>query len=67
MKDPQAFCDGLKEVYKLKLKDVGPVCYHLGCRSEFVAARIATDQIIDLRYTLNVSCSPNEGKKFHVW
>ena len=31
MKDPQAFCDTLKEVYKLKLKDVGPLSYHLGC------------------------------------
>ena len=32
MKDPQAFCDTLKEVYKLKLKDVEPQNYHLGCQ-----------------------------------
>ena len=31
MQDPQAFCDTLKEKYKLKLKDVGPISYHLGC------------------------------------
>ena len=31
VKDPQAFCDTLKEVYKLKLKGVGPLIYHLGC------------------------------------
>ena len=31
MKDPQAFCDTLKEKYKLKLKGVGPIKYHLGC------------------------------------
>ena len=31
MKDPQAFCDTLKEKYKLKLKAVGPLSYHLGC------------------------------------
>ena len=30
MKDPQAFCDTLKEKYKLKLKGVGPISYHLG-------------------------------------
>ena len=31
MKDPQAFCATLKEQYKLKLKGVGPISYHLGC------------------------------------
>ena len=31
MKDPKAFCDTLKEKYKLKLKGVGPINYHLGC------------------------------------
>ena len=31
MHDPQVFCDTLKEKYKLKLKDVGPISYHLGC------------------------------------
>ena len=31
MKDPEAFCDTLKEKYKLKLKGVGPISYHLGC------------------------------------
>ena len=31
MKDPKAFCDTLKEKYKLKLKGVGPISYHLGC------------------------------------
>ena len=31
MKDPKAFCDTLKENYKLKLKGVGPINYHLGC------------------------------------
>ena len=31
MKDPQAFCDTLKEKYNLKLKGVGPLSYHLGC------------------------------------
>ena len=31
MKDPNAFCDTLKEKYKLKLKGVGPISYHLGC------------------------------------
>ena len=33
VKDPQAFCDTLNEVYKLKLKDVEPQSYHLGCHS----------------------------------
>ena len=28
-KDPQAFCDTLKEKYKLKLKGAGPISYHL--------------------------------------
>ena len=28
---PKAFCDTLKEKYKLKLKEVGPINYHLGC------------------------------------
>ena len=31
MKDPQAFCDTLKEKYKLKLKGVALLSYHLGC------------------------------------
>ena len=31
IKDPKAFCDTLKEKYKLKLKGVGPINYHLGC------------------------------------
>ena len=31
MQDPQACCDNLKEKYKLDLRDVGPVSYHLGC------------------------------------
>ena len=31
MKDPQAFCDTLKNKYKLKIKGVGPLSYHLGC------------------------------------
>ena len=31
MQDPQAFCDSLKEQYKLKLKGVGPISYHRGC------------------------------------
>ena len=31
MKDPNSFCDRLKEKYKLKLKGVGPISYHLGC------------------------------------
>ena len=31
MKDPKSFCDTLKEKYKLKLKQVGPINYHLGC------------------------------------
>ena len=31
MKDPQAFCDTLKEKYKLKLQAVGSINYHLGC------------------------------------
>ena len=31
MKDPKSFCDSLKEMYKLKLKGVGPINYHLGC------------------------------------
>ena len=31
MKDPQAFCDTLKEKYELKLKGVGPNSYRLGC------------------------------------
>ena len=31
MKDSQAFCDTLKQKYKLKLKEVGPLSYHLGC------------------------------------
>ena len=32
MRDPQAFCDTLKEVYKLWLKGVGPLSNHLDCR-----------------------------------
>ena len=32
MKDPKSFYDTLKEKYKLKLKGVGPINYHLGCR-----------------------------------
>ena len=31
MKDPKSFCDTLKEKYKLKLKGVGPISYHLAC------------------------------------
>ena len=31
MKDPNSFYDTLKEKYKLKLKGVGPINYHLGC------------------------------------
>ena len=31
MEDPKSFCDTLKEKYKLKLKGVGPINYHLGC------------------------------------
>ena len=31
MKDPKSFCDTLKKKYKLKLKGVGPINYHLGC------------------------------------
>ena len=113
MKDPKAFCDTLKEKYKLKLKGVGPINYHLGCgytrdedgtlvadprkyvekilesyektfgekpkksktplvggdhpesdTSEFVAARIATDQIIDLRYTLMYLGVPVRSKSY---
>ena len=30
-KDPQTFCNELKEKYNLKLKGVGPLEYHLGC------------------------------------
>ena len=30
-KDPQAYCNGLKKKYNLKLKGVGPLEYHLGC------------------------------------
>ena len=32
IRDPKALCDTLMEVYKLKLKDMGPLIYHLGCR-----------------------------------
>ena len=35
--------------------------------SEFVAARIATDLIIDLRYTLVYLGVPVRIKKLHVW
>ena len=31
MQDSQAFCDTLKQKYKLKLKGVGPLSYHLRC------------------------------------
>ena len=31
MKDPKSFCDILKEKYKLKLREVAPINYHLGC------------------------------------
>ena len=31
MEHTQAFCDTLKEVYKLKLNGVGPLSYHFGC------------------------------------
>ena len=31
MQEPQAFCDTLKEKYKLKLQCVVPISYHLGC------------------------------------
>ena len=30
-KDPQAFCNELKKKYNLKLKNVGPLEFHLGC------------------------------------
>ena len=35
--------------------------------SEFVAARIATDQIIDLRLHSHISWSSNQIQKLHVW
>ena len=35
-KDPQAFCNELKKKDYLKLKGVGPLEYHLGCRSQKV-------------------------------
>ena len=52
MKDPKAFCDALKEEYKLKLKGVGPLSYHLGCgfaRDEDVTlvARKYVDKILE--------------------
>ena len=28
---PKAFCDTLKEKYKLKAEGVGTISYHLGC------------------------------------
>ena len=31
MKDLQAFCDTLKEIYQLRLKGLGPLSYHLVC------------------------------------
>ena len=31
MKNPQAFCDTVKQIYKIKLKGVGPLSYHLDC------------------------------------
>ena len=31
MKDPKSFCDTLKEKYILKLREVAPISYHLGC------------------------------------
>ena len=31
MRDPKIFQDTLKEKYKLELKGVGPISYHLGC------------------------------------
>ena len=31
MKDPKSFCDTLKEKYNLKLREVTPINYHLGC------------------------------------
>ena len=31
MEDQNALCDTLKEKYKLKLKGVGPISYHLRC------------------------------------
>ena len=31
MQEPQAFCDTVKEKYKLKLKGVIPISYHLYC------------------------------------
>ena len=31
MKDPKSFCDALKKKYKLKLREVAPINYHLGC------------------------------------
>ena len=34
MQDPQAFCDTVKEKYKLELKGVGPISYHLGLEIE---------------------------------
>ena len=30
MKNPQPFCDTCKEVYKLNLIGVEPLCYHVG-------------------------------------
>ena len=31
MKNQKSFCDTLKERYKIELKGVGPINYHLGC------------------------------------
>ena len=43
MKDPKAFCDTLKEKYKLKLKGVGPISYFLW--SEIVATLCSISKI----------------------
>ena len=50
-KDFPAFCDTLKEVYKLKLKGVGPLCYHLSCgysRYENVTLALDPRKYVDM-------------------
>ena len=64
MNAPKAFCDTFKEVYKIKLNVVGPLSYCLVCESEFIAARIATDQISDVRYTLMYLGVPMRAKSY---
>ena len=72
MKDPKSFCDTLKEKYKLKLKGVGPINYHLGCgytrdedRTLVVDPRKNAEKILE---SYGKTLEKNQGRPRHpLW